>query len=314
MPNFLLYRSMQDSRTPLLAFVTVVTLSVGTSSISCSGTNGSDGTGGNGPSLGAGGNVGLGSSGTGSTAGAGVAMPSDYTKATVGGWKVGDPITSDTTTTTTPDPSGCGAAIISVIRDFKADGQSFESSNMGDDRGVVETTLGTNRKPVYAHTGQTSTIASAASFNQFYRTVTGVNMAYQMYIWFSPFNGTSSFQSTSYFPLDGMGFGNQGNPHNFHFTTEIHSNFEYKGGEKFTFIGDDDVWVFINNQLALDLGGVHSAETKEIDIDTLGLTVGQVYPFDMFQAERHTVESNFRADTNLAFTNCGVIVPDVPLQ
>jgi fibro-slime domain-containing protein len=44
----------------------------------------------------------------------------------------------------------------------------------------------------------------------------------------------------------------------------------------------------------------------------VGITKGQVYPFDMFQAERHTSESNFRADTNLEFVDCGTIVPDVP--
>jgi fibro-slime domain-containing protein len=73
--------------------------------------------------------------------------------------------------------------------------------------------------------------------------------------------------------------------------------------------GRDNASARLTQQRAL--GGVHRAETKD---DTLGLTVGQTYPFDMFQAERHTVESNFRADTNLAFTNCGVIVPDIPLQ
>ena len=113
-----------------------------------------------------------------------------------------------------------------------------------------------------------------------------------------------------------QGKDDSGTPHNFFFTTEIHTEFKYNGGEKFNFTGDDDVWVFVNNQLALDLGGVHAAENGSIDIDAqaakLGLTVGNVYPFDMFQNERHTTESNFRADTDLEFVDCGTIVPDVP--
>ena len=36
-----------------------------------------------------------------------------------------------------------------------------------------------------------------------------------------------------------------------------------------------------------------------IDLDTLGLQIGQTYPLDVFHAERHTVESNFRIDTTI---------------
>jgi len=126
-----------------------------------------------------------------------------------------------------------------------------------------------------------------------------------------------SFSSTAFYPLDGLGFGDSGNDdrgmqHNFHFTTEIHTAFQYQGGETFSFTGDDDVWVYINNQLVIDLGGVHVAQTAAVQVDTLGLTPGQVYPFDMFQTERHTTQSNFRADTTLTFVNCGTIVSGEP--
>jgi fibro-slime domain-containing protein len=44
-----------------------------------------------------------------------------------------------------------------------------------------------------------------------------------------------------------------------------------------------------------------------------GLTLGGVYPLDLFQAERQTVASNFRIETTLDFTDCGVILPaDIP--
>jgi fibro-slime domain-containing protein len=46
--------------------------------------------------------------------------------------------------------------------------------------------------------------------------------------------------------------------------------------------------------------------------DAIGLQKGKTYPLDLFQAERHTKASHFRIDTNLAFTQCGIFVPDIP--
>lgn len=88
--------------------------------------------------------------------------------------------------------------------------------------------------------------------------------------------------------------------HNYSFTFELHTVFTYKGGETFNFRGDDDVFVFINKQLVINLGGVHSAETASVAVDTLGLTVGQTYPLDFFSVERHVVGSNILFTTTLA--------------
>jgi fibro-slime domain-containing protein len=248
-------------------------------------------------------------------------FPPGYTHATIGGFKVGDAITSDAAQPTPTTDSGCGTTILAVIRDFQDDELNFETPALNnrstDDLGIVAPTLGADQKPTFAPTGATPTVTDAAAFDTFFRNVPGVNQPFVFYIYFAPNNGVSSFSSTAFYPLDGLGFGNSGNDdqrmeHNFHFTTEIHTAFQYQGGETFSFTGDDDVWVFINNQLVIDLGGVHVAETAMVQADTLGLTVGQVYPFDMFQTERHTTQSNFRADTTLTFVNCGTIVSGEP--
>ena len=109
-----------------------------------------------------------------------------------------------------------------------------------------------------------------------------------------------SFNNDAFFILDNVGFGNYKNyNHNYHFTFEIHGRFSYIGGEKFTFIGDDDVFVFLNDKLVVDLGGIHNKKAADVDLDSLGLIKGSNYRFDFFYADRHTVESHFSMETSL---------------
>ncbi len=90
-----------------------------------------------------------------------------------------------------------------------------------------------------------------------------------------------------------------GKRHNYGFTMKIQATFEYIPGQYFEFFGDDDVWVFINNRLVVDIGGQHQQVLGAVDLDTLGLREGDNYPFHIFYAERHTSESNFMMRTSI---------------
>ncbi|NLB64520.1 MAG: fibro-slime domain-containing protein [Fibrobacter sp.] len=86
---------------------------------------------------------------------------------------------------------------------------------------------------------------------------------------------------------------------NQHFCFESHAEFVYRPGQRFFFRGDDDIWVFINNKLEVDLGGTHLAAPGSVILDDLGLVDGNTYPIDIFFCDRRTDMSNIRIKTNM---------------
>jgi fibro-slime domain-containing protein len=226
---------------------------------------------------------------------------------------------SGTNTSTAITKKDCGTIKV-VYRDFLGspgpDGQQrhpdFQAgveSKMGEEKGLVQATL-RDQKPVYAPVGPARTVNGPDTFGQWYTDVEGVNLRVEdtLTLVDDPTRpGVKVFDSAAFFPLDGKGWQATqgfGFGHNYHFTTEIHTEFAYQGGEVFTFTGDDDVFVFVNDQLAIDLGGIHTKQTGTVDFDAqaeaLGLTKGQTYPLDVFHAERHTEQSNFHMETTIA--------------
>jgi fibro-slime domain-containing protein len=227
----------------------------------------------------------------------------------------------------------CEAVIELTLRDFDATHPDFEAYNGGSNDvgcGMVAPDLGAGAKPVFVAaigtqkritTGDfehlvfascadwdwmpAKVVTDQASFDQWYRDVPGVNQTFKVSVPLTDAgDGNLAYDSSAFFPLDNMGFGNTPNQqHNYHFTTEAHMRFGYIAGQKFTFRGDDDLWIFVNGKLALDLGGMHAPIAATIDFDTqasaLGIQAGGTYQMDIFHAERHTSQSNFRIETNI---------------
>jgi len=156
-------------------------------------------------------------------------------------------------------------------------------------------------------------VDSAASFDQWFRDVPGVNLSRPLELTFQrEADGAYVFDDRvdpdfddlgGFFPINGELFGNSaGESRNYHFTFEMSTEFIYHKGEGqvFTFRGDDDVWVYIDGRLVIDIGGVHNAVEQTIDLDRLGwLEDGETYPLAFFFAERNRVDSNFRIETTI---------------
>lgn len=204
--------------------------------------------------------------------------------------------------------NGHALVLSGTVRDMDDTHPDFQSYCCGAADGLVGDTLGADGTPTFASsTGNTSKtwITDANSFSDWYADGTNHlgETSLDLTLTDSDNDGIYTYSSDSFFPIDGKLGGNDGRSHNYHFTYRITDYvFTYQGGETFSFTGDDDLWVFINDQLVIDLGGVHGALSESVDLDTLGLTLGQDYSFDLFFAERHTTQSNFRIDTSLKLT------------
>ncbi|MDZ4829904.1 MAG: fibro-slime domain-containing protein [Phycisphaerae bacterium] len=175
------------------------------------------------------------------------------------------------------------------------------NASLGDVLGTMETQVSSGG------------ITSATSFGSWYNDALGTNLSKLLDITLTrQSDGSYVFDTATdpyykslggFFPIENDLFGNPGGSpnRNFHFTFELHTEFLYAAAlnQVFTFRGDDDVWVFIDGKLVIDLGGVHSAIEQVVDLNRLGLVDGQNCKLDFFFAERHRTQSNFKMTTNL---------------
>ena len=230
---------------------------------------------------------------------------------------------------------------VGVVSKGHPDFQSFNGNNVTTD--LVTNRLGPDGKPVFSSiTGSGSEgeqLTGKEEFDVWYSDDPTYNKSLVVSARLTKDSGTGlyEFEKTiapngqeatpnNYFPIDGLLFNNPndldyedtsnapGN-HNFHFTTQIRAEFTYKPNQSLKVIqSDDDLWLYINGQLVVDLGGLHPArDSPEILLDNLlddpsddpadpnsqKLIEGKTYHFDLFHAERATAESNFKFQTSI---------------
>lgn len=205
--------------------------------------------------------------------------------------------------------------LVGVARDFESSHPDFQGK-IATDKNIVTPTLDpVTRKPVYGdHPQGTKTTTNKAMFDQWWTTTEGVNTEHLVTVPLSNANSNDpevfSFCDLAFFPLDYLGK-TPGQKHNYFFSLELHMEFTYTGkDQEFQFKGDDDVWVYVNGKLVVDLGGVHSAQDGSFNMKDeaakLGLQVGKNYRMDMFFVERHTSKSTFCLDRVFPVQSCAL--------
>ncbi|EFA82368.1 hypothetical protein PPL_04793 [Heterostelium album PN500] len=198
-------------------------------------------------------------------------------------------------------------------------------------RGLVSKTL-VNGLPAFVGRPLEGAINNASTFNSWFVNTPGINIPINTKLTLTRSNTDESryiLMDDYFFPIDNKGWDEiklpngsyqylrytdqwskiswdpqqayNGQYHNFHFCLHASASFDYKGNEVFTFKGDDDVWVYVNGQLIVDLGGIHQMENASVDFSTLGIKKGDRCKFDFFYCERHTDRSEIEIETELEF-------------
>eukprot|EP01133_Synstelium_polycarpum_P016324 gene16324-19418_t len=174
-------------------------------------------------------------------------------------------------------------------------------------------------------------IVNQTCFQSFFKSIKNISIPLSYSIIVTDVQGRDgyfTFKSDEYFPIDNRGWDQDqsmtkywlpapynGMPHNFHYCTKLSTYFIPKGDEEFYYKGNDDAWLFINDFLVMDRGGVHVATTLNYTVDIRLKNIPT--KIELYTCKRHTsTGSNIEIITNIDFVcpdkrdYCGVCYGD----
>lgn len=182
--------------------------------------------------------------------------------------------------------------------------------------GAVQATLDSDGKPALSPSNEIKAWSGSGAveeitcrylytcpevFKWWYQDIPGLNRTIKTTLKLTRSGDNYAYSSSSFLPLQDVPasqyYASNGQGE---FTSEFQTYFKYKGGEQLIFNGDDDVWVFFNGHLGVDVGGIHPAWERSITLDTktaaekFHMFPGGIYSLNMFHAERCLGGSSFR--------------------
>ena len=183
------------------------------------------------------------------------------------------------------------------------------------EQGLVESTLNEDLLPVASGSGSflPNRGLTVANFSRWFNSVDGLSeiKSDTISLQYSSNSKTFSYQSSNFHPVSSELFT---------MSLEIPFTTLLSGSEAFSITADDDTWVFMDDQLILDMGGIHSAtegvvtinESGELSVSIDGssesrldivLSENQISRLRIFHANRDSSESIFKINLSNMYLN-----------
>ena len=190
-----------------------------------------------------------------------------------------------------------------TVRDFNNSHPNFGQGSpfTGALTGIVDATLtGSAPTPVFVQGDREVPPVNFTTHNDFNQWWQGTGTPFAMN--FSEAGGEFSYDGADAIP--GAQFFAAGNG-NFLYTLQFSGLLSFEEGDFFDAASDDDLWIFVNKQLVLEMGGVHaptSASFSAGDLMAFNMVAGEKYSLDVFYAERNVSQAELILRTNMSIS------------
>ena len=182
--------------------------------------------------------------------------------------------------------------LTATVLDFRKNISDFENGD--PDPVSVESVLSSEGLPVFSN---------ETRFDYLFKPKEGLNLMTDVTLFLTKAGGIYKLDYLDYFPIDNMLYGNEGYPHNYHFSTRTSWMIDYNGGEYVYLRYDDGILLYLNGYLIVNEPGLHYNGSTYLLLDDVagdaGVVPGNSYVLNVFHMERHTIMSMFYIETDL---------------